>query len=82
MAMAKHAPNPGAAKKLMEWLVGAEAQSIYAEQNYEYPIREGVKWAPLLADLGTFKSDALPISTIAELRKDAVKLVDEVGFDG
>ena len=82
MAMAKHAPNPSAAKKLMEWLVGAEAQSIYAEQNYEYPIREGVKWAPLLADLGTFKSDALPISTIAELRKDAVKLVDEVGFDG
>jgi iron(III) transport system substrate-binding protein len=82
MALAKHAPNPRSAQKLMEWLVGPEAQSIYAEQNYEYPIREGVKWAPLLADLGTFKSDALPISKIAELRKQAVKLVDEVGFDG
>jgi iron(III) transport system substrate-binding protein len=66
----------------MECLGGAEAQPIYAEQNYEYPIREGVKWAPLLSELGAFKSDALPISTLAELRKGAVKLVDEVGFDG
>ncbi len=66
----------------MEWLVDAEAQSFYSEQNYEYPICEGVKWVPLLSDLGAFKSDALPISTIAELRKDAVKLGDGVGFDG
>ena len=66
----------------MEWLVGAEAQSIYAEQNYEYPICEGVKWVPLISYLGAFKSDALPISTIAEPRKDAVKLSDAVGFDG
>lgn len=82
MAMAKHAPNPAAAKKLMEWLVGAEAQSIYAEQNFEYPVRAGVKWAPLLTGLGSYKSDRLPIAKIAELRKEAVKLADEVSFDG
>lgn len=82
MALTKHGPNPQNAVKLMEWLVGAEAQSIYAEQNFEYPVRAGVPWAPLLQELGEFKADTLPISKIAELRTDAAKLVDEVGFDG
>jgi len=82
VAMTKHAPHPEAAKKLMEWLVGAEAQQIYAEQNFEYPIRQGVGWAPLLQELGPFKADDLSLSRIADLRAEASKLADEVGFDG
>lgn len=82
VALAKHAPHPENAVKLMEWLVGQHAQHIYAETNYEYPVRAGVEWVPLLESLGEYKADDLPISKIAELRKDAVLLVDEVGFDG
>jgi len=82
MALTKHGPNRANAIRLMEWLVGPEAQKIYAEQNYEYPVRDGIEWSPLLKELGAFKADDLPISDIAALRKDAAKLVDEVGFDG
>ncbi len=39
MAMAKYAPNRANAQKLMEFLVSREAQEIYAEVNFEYPIR-------------------------------------------
>lgn len=82
MALTKHAPNKANAIKLMEWLASNQAQRIYAEQNFEYPVTAGVEWAQLLKDLGEFKADDLPISKIAELRKDAVMLADEVGFDG
>ncbi len=82
VALTKHAPHKAEAIKLMEWLVGPHAQKIYAEQNFEYPVRDGVEWAPLLKDLGQYKADDLPISKIADLRKDAAQLVDEVGFDG
>lgn len=82
VSMTKHAPHPKQAKMLMEWLVGAEAQQVYAQQNYEYPVRAGTALAPLLESLGSFKADDLSIAKIADLRKDAVILVDQVGFDG
>ncbi len=82
IALTKHAPHRANAVRLMEWLVGPHAQKIYAEQNFEYPIRSDVAWAPLLETLGTFKADELPIAKIADLRNDAARLVDEVGFDG
>ena len=40
MAMAKHAPNRDNALKLMEFLASAKAQEIYAEQVYEYPLKD------------------------------------------
>ena len=46
--MAKHAPNRDNALKLMEFLVSAEAQRLYAEVNFEYPVRAGVAPRTLL----------------------------------
>ncbi len=82
VALTKYGPNRENAIRLMEWLVSPHAQQLYAEQNFEYPVRAGVQWAPLLEGLGHFKADDLPIAKIADLRKEAAKLVDEVGFDG
>ncbi|MDH7799974.1 iron(III) transport system substrate-binding protein [Beijerinckia sp. GAS462] len=79
--MIKTAPNRANAVKLAEWLVSEDAQHIYADINFEYPIRAGVKLNPTIADYGTLKPDAMPLVKIMEFRKPVSALVDKVGFD-
>jgi len=79
--LAQHAPNKANALRLIEWLVGEPAQKVYADINYEYPIRAGVAINPTIASYGTLKPDTTPMSTIAAQRKAAANLVDKVGFD-
>lgn len=81
MAMAKHAPNRANAQKLMEFLVSEEAQRIYAEVNFEYPIRADIAASPLVQGWGRFTPDTTPLDTIAALRKRASEIVDEVDFN-
>ena len=81
MALAKHSPHKEAALKLMEFLSSANAQSIYAEQVYEYPVKEGAKVSDTVAGFGEIKPDKLSLETIAKNRKEASRLVDEVGYD-
>jgi iron(III) transport system substrate-binding protein len=81
VVLAKHAPNKANAMKLIEWLAGEKAQHMYADINYEYPLRAGIAVNPTIAGYGALKPDALPISTIAQNKKAAANLVDKVGFD-
>lgn len=80
-AVALHAPNRDDAVKLLEYLVSEEAQSLYANANYEYPVRKGVKLDPVVASFGDLVVDPLPLAEIAKHRKQASELVDKVGFD-
>lgn len=81
MLLAKNAPNREEALKLMEFLASPEAQQIYAEANFEYPVHPDVPASDLVQSWGKFKPDALPVKKIAEHQKQASMLVDEVGFD-
>lgn len=81
MAMAKYAPNKDNAKKLMEFLTGDKAQQMYAEVNYEYPVKEGVKRSELVASWGDFKADDVSLEKVADYHSTAIKLLDEVKFD-
>lgn len=81
MVMAKHAPNPQEARKLMEFLSSEKAQRIYAEINYEYPVKPDVPVSDLVASWGELNPDSLSLTEIAELRKRASEMVDEVGFN-
>lgn len=81
MAMAKYSPNRSNAVKLMEFLSGDQAQSMYAEINYEYPVKAGVKRSELVASWGDFTADKLSLETIDENYASAIKLLDEVKFD-
>ena len=82
MAMTKAAPNHDAALKLMEFLVSDEAQKIYAETNYEFPIKAGVPVSALVASWGPFTPDTLPLADVAAQRPAALKLMEDVDFDG
>lgn len=80
-AIARNAPNRENALKLMDFLVSDEAQKIYAQANYEYPVAQGAEIDPIIAELGELKLDPLPLSDIAKHREEASRLVDKVGFD-
>ncbi len=79
--VARHAPHKDGAVKLLEFLVSAPAQALYAQANYEYPVRAGVKLDPVVASFGPLNVDTLPVADIARYRKQASELVDKVGFD-
>ena len=59
VVLAKHAPNKANAMKLIEWLVGDKAQHMYADINYEYPVRAGIAINPTIAGYGTLKADPI-----------------------
>jgi len=80
-SIAKYAPNKDNAVKLLEYLVSDKAQSLYANANYEYPVKAGVKLDPVVASFGTLVVDPLPLTEIAKHRKQASELVDKVGFN-
>jgi len=81
-SVARNAPNKANAVRLLEFLVSEPAQSLYAQANYEYPVRKGVALDPIVASsIGELKVDPLPIAEIARYRKQASALVDKVGFD-
>ena len=81
VAMTKAAPNHDAALKLMEWLSSDEAQKIYAETNYEFPVEPGVERSTLVKSWGEFTPDSLPLADVATQRPAALKLIEEVDFD-
>ncbi|HEX2017657.1 MAG TPA: Fe(3+) ABC transporter substrate-binding protein [Aurantimonas sp.] len=81
VALAKNAPNRENAVKLMEFLSGEEAQRIYAELNYEYPLEPGIATSEVVTSFGDLKADDLPLAEIAQHRARASEIVDEVGYD-
>lgn len=82
IALTKSAPNKQNAIRFMEFLSGDEAQRIYAQINYEYPVNPNVEQSELVKSWGEFKPDDLSLAKIASFRAEASKLADIVGYDG
>lgn len=78
--VAKYAPNKENAVKFIEYLVGKEAQNVFAKANYEYPVNTEVAPSKLLQSWGTFKEDTLSLSQLGNNNKKAVILFDEAGW--
>ncbi len=76
----KYASHPEAARRLLEFLTGDEAQAWYAEVNNEYPVVVDVPVSKTLRDLGTFKADALNLTRLGENNRAAVELMDRAGW--
>ncbi|PID44851.1 MAG: iron ABC transporter substrate-binding protein [Proteobacteria bacterium] len=81
VALTRSAPNKSNAIRFMEFLSGDKAQEIYAEKNYEYPVKPGVSASPLVSSWGKFSADKLPLSEIDQYRPQATRLVDKVNYD-
>jgi iron(III) transport system substrate-binding protein len=78
----KHAKNKDNAVKLLEFLSSDLAQKMYAEINYEYPVKPGAEIAPLVKSWGTFQPQEINLETVAKNWGLASKIMDKVDFDG
>ncbi|WP_434287315.1 Fe(3+) ABC transporter substrate-binding protein [Celeribacter sp. SCSIO 80788] len=82
VALTKAAKNKDEAIQFIEFLSSHEAQEIYAESNSEYPVAPGTEASELVASWGTFTPDNLSLIEIANQRAGALRLTEEVDYDG
>lgn len=80
-AVLKGAKHKAEAIRLIEFLSSDFAQKMYAEQNFEYPVKAGVEVHPLVKSWGAFKADNANLAKIAGHRSAAAKMVDKTGFN-
>lgn len=76
----KTAPQRDEAVKLLEWLVSAEAQDLFARLNHEYPVVSSVKPSPFVQGWGSFDSQLVNVAKAGELQAQAIKLMDRAGY--
>ena len=75
-----HAPNKENAISFLEFLVSEEAQKVYAQENFEYPIRDDVEPSELVASWGTFEEDRANLDVLGKLNVEAVIEFDKAGW--
>ena len=80
-ALTKASKNRANAVAFLEFLSSEAAQQLYAEQNFEYPVKKGVPWDPMVESWGRFEPDTKSLYDVAALNSVAVKIVDRVGYD-
>jgi iron(III) transport system substrate-binding protein len=78
--VAKYAPNKENAILFIEYLISEEAQQVFTDANYEYPIIESVEPVKDIKDWGDFKEDNLGLNKLGENNKKAVLIFDEAGW--
>ena len=74
----KFSKNKEIAINFLEFLVTDQAQVMYGDVNFEYPINNKSKLPKRLRALGTFKEDNLLIEKIAKLAPKAQEIIDKV----
>ena len=75
-----NANNREQAIKLLEWLSGTEAQTIFASLNMEYPANQAINADSTVVAWGEFKQDQLNVAKAGELQTSAVMLMDRAGY--
>lgn len=80
-AVIKGAEHRDNAVRLIEFLSGKFAQKIYAEQNFEYPLKTDVALHPVVSSWGSFQADDIRLARVAHHRSAASRLVDVTAYD-
>ncbi|WP_173291898.1 extracellular solute-binding protein [Thiosulfativibrio zosterae] len=76
----KASKNKQKALKLLEWLSQDQAQTLYAEKNYEHPANPNNQPSEALSRWGAFKADQLNLAKVAELQQNAVLLMQKAKY--
>ncbi|HVM85622.1 MAG TPA: Fe(3+) ABC transporter substrate-binding protein [Candidatus Binatia bacterium] len=78
--VAAYAPNKANAVKFLEFLISPEAQKVFADANFEFPVRAGVAPHEIVKAWGPFKADALNVSALGKNNAEAVRIMDRAGW--
>src|SRR5215218_2904318 len=70
-----------AARELIEFPLEPAQQEVFAQNNHEFPVVRGAKPSPEIAQFGDFKQDPIDVDGAGAHLKEALNLMDEVGWD-
>src|SRR5215207_160112 len=70
-----------AGRRLIEFLLDPRQQEVFAQNNHEFPVVEGARPSPEVAQFGDFKRDPIDVDGAGARLTDALNLMDEVGWD-
>lgn len=78
----RHAKNRENAIKLLEFLSSEEAQNLFADENMEYPVNPSVLPSQKLRQWWgeAVKMDTVNVDVAGSLQKDAVRLMNRLGY--
>tara|TARA_B100000282_G_scaffold261691_1_gene210770 strand:+ start:52 stop:1065 length:1014 start_codon:yes stop_codon:yes gene_type:complete len=79
-AILKASKKKTAALEFIEWLTSPEAQLMYTEVNYEYPVNPEVNPSNEVASWGKFKIDEVSLTDIAKNTPLAQMIINETGW--
>ena len=79
-AVARHAKNRDAAQRFVEYLASDSAQRYFADGNNEFPVVAGIAPNAVLASMGGFKSEAVPIAKVGANTAQVQQMLDRAGF--
>ena len=79
-SIVEDAPHRANAEAFMKFLLGAEAQRIFAEINFEYPLIDGIEPR---ADVkrGTFIESDVDLAELGAMNEATLDLIDSVGLE-
>jgi iron(III) transport system substrate-binding protein len=72
------APNPDAARALVDFLLSERAQRYFATETFEYPLAAGIQPDPDLPPLADIESPQIDLSDLADL-EGTLRLLQAVG---
>ncbi|BAT68577.1 MULTISPECIES: extracellular solute-binding protein [Pseudomonas] len=81
IGLTRHAPHPEAAKALVEWMTGPDAQALFAGINQEFPANPQVAPSAEVASWGRFKADSIPVEVAGKRQAEAIRLMDRAGWN-
>ncbi len=76
----KTSKNKAAAIKFLETMASDPAQKIFTDIDFEYPANNKIKPNPVIAAWGDFKPDYINVSEAGRLQKEAILLMDKLGY--
>ncbi|TQE97310.1 MAG: extracellular solute-binding protein [Spiribacter salinus] len=74
------APNRENAVRFLEFLASDQAQELFANETYEFPVVDGVEKHPTLEALGEMKFDELGMDVLGRTNPEAVRVFDRAGW--
>lgn len=74
------APNRENAVRFLEFLASDQAQELFANETYEFPVVDGVEKHPTLDALGEMKFDQLGMDVLGRTNPEAVRVFDRAGW--
>lgn len=79
MSVSSHHKEQGA--QFIQFLLSEEGQHLFADENYEYPVRPDVAPSTQVQSWGVVFEGEVDYVTIYKRRGDALRLIDDLAFD-